>query len=269
MRLEKKMKVKKQKLQYLNSVLSVLLIICIIVLNVHVNICWAIDDEIVKKNNIITSMVKPASSTEKTEETVIKDPEDNENVTSTEKNDAEPQSQKTSTGSILLYSGIGVAAVVAVAAAVGVGGSSDSVSETTSATTTTSTPTPTTKTPTTPKPKITTPKDNNPAGAEPVGADIGGDNWTGFIDLVGGPRESISSSISQHGNYVVITTSSHQKYGQKLVGNIAADGFMKLFDQRTGEDWTTHFGNATANKIDLYDFVHNNFKEVDQIFLQR
>jgi hypothetical protein len=53
------------------------------------------------------------------------------------------------------------------------------------------------------------------------------------------------------------------------VGNIAPDGFMKLYDQRTGEDWTTHYGNATSTKIDLYDFVDNNYNDVDRILLQR
>lgn len=90
-----------------------------------------------------------------------------------------------------------------------------------------------------------------------------------MIDLVGFQGENITATVTQNGNYVVITTSSHQKYGQKLVGNIAPDGFMKLYDQRTGEDWTTHYGNATSTKIDLYDFVDNNYNDVDRILLQR
>ncbi len=262
------MKVKKKKLQHPHSVLSVLLIMSLIVLNVHVNSCWATDEALTKRDIGGTVAVKPVASPHLV---ALNDPLLKEDAKAKGKKAAEPQSQKSNTSNTLLYAGIGVAAAVAVAAvAAGSGGGSDSVSDTPSATTTTTTTTTTTKPKTTTpsKPKIKTPSDNNPEGAEPVGADIGGDNWNGFIDLVGGSRESISASIYQNGDYVRITTTSHQEYGQKLVGNISSDGFMRVYDQRTGELWTTHYDKATAKKVDLYDYV-NNYKGLDQIFLQR
>ena len=234
------MRAKNRKPWHVNPVLSAFLLLCISVLNVHVSTGWTKDGGV------------------KVDEK------------SREKKDTEPESKKSSTSSTLLYSGIGVAAVAAVAAvAGGAGGSSDSDEATPAATTTTTTTTTTKPTTTTTKPKIKKPSDNNPAGSKPVGADIGGNNWRGIIDLVGAQGENITASIYQNGTYVVITTSSHQKYGQKLVGNIAADGFMKLYDQRTGQDWTTHYGNATSKKIDIYDFVDNNYDDLDRILLQR
>ncbi len=194
---------------------------------------------------------------------------------SAEKKENAPEPEKTSSGNTLLYAGIGVGAAVAIAAAAGSGGgdSSDSDTSSTAATTTTTTTTTTptttkTTTTTTKKVKVTTPKDTNPEGAEPVGADIAGSNWSGFIDLVGSARQSITATISQNGTYVVIRTTSSREYGKKFVGNIASDGFMKLYDQSTGEIWTTHYGNATANKIDIYDYV-DHYRDTDQISLQR
>ncbi len=260
------MKENKQKLQHLHSVLSVLLIISLIVLNVQVNNCWAIDEAFAKRESGGTAAVNPVSSPQLL---ALNDPLLKEDANAKDKKAPEPQSQKTNSSNTILYAGIGVAAAVAVAAvAAGSGGGSDSETVTTPATTTTTTTTTKPKTTTQSKPKVKTPSDNNPEGAEPVGADIGGDNWSGFIDLVGGSRENISASIYQHGDYVRITTTSHQEYGQKLVGNISSDGFIRVYDQRTGELWTTHYDKATAKKVDLYDYV-DNYKGLDQIFLQR
>lgn len=119
--------------------------------------------------------------------------------------------------------------------------------------------------------KSRTPKDTNPAGSEPVGPDIRGE-WSGYIDLIGKERESVSANVYQNGNYIVITTSSHQKYGQKFIGNIKENGFILAYDQKTGEDWTTHSGPATADRIDLYDYVNiakHGYRDLDRLLLTR
>lgn len=121
------------------------------------------------------------------------------------------------------------------------------------------------------KKKIKKPKDTYPAGSEPVGPDIRGE-WTGYIDLVGKEPENVSATVHQNGNYVVITTSSHQKYGRKFIGTIKQNGFLLAYDQKTGEDWSTHREYATSNKIDLYDFVNvekKGYHQLDRLYLQR
>lgn len=119
--------------------------------------------------------------------------------------------------------------------------------------------------------KSRTPKDTNPPDSQPVGPDIRGE-WSGYVDLIGKERESVTANVYQNGNYVVITTSSHQKYGQKFIGNIKESGFILAYDQRTGEDWTTHLGPATANRIDLYDYVNiakHGYHDLDRLLLTR
>ncbi len=121
------------------------------------------------------------------------------------------------------------------------------------------------------KKRVKTPRDGNAPGSKPVGPDLRG-GWSGYIDLVGKERESVSASVSQNGNYIVITTSSHQKYGRKFVGNIKENGFILAYDQTTGEDWTTHNGPATENRIDLYDFVNiekHGYHDLDRLMLKR
>lgn len=121
------------------------------------------------------------------------------------------------------------------------------------------------------KRKSKTPKDSNPEGTPPVGPDLRGE-WSGFVDLVGKDREYVSASVYQNGDYIVITTSSSQKYGRKFIGNIKDSGFILAYDQKTGEDWSTHNGAATANNIDLYDFVNiekHGYHDLDQLSLQR
>ncbi|MDP3479082.1 MAG: hypothetical protein Q8R88_04875 [Desulfoprunum sp.] len=256
------MKNTQSQTDWLKSTFFTLLIICMSVLNIHISTSWAAESVVVKKETTTTSTPKKTATTEKKA--------------------AEPEPEKTSTsGSALLYGGIGVAAVVAVAAAAGSGGGSDSVVETpssTTTTTTTTTPTTTTTTPVTTTPKIKKPKDSNPAGTEPVGPDLRGDNWTGYIYVVGAPpasttayvhqNQSISASVYQNGNYIRITTSSNLAYGRKLIGNISAGGTMKLYDQKTGEIWSTEKGPASENSIDIYDFV-DQFHQLDHIHLVR
>lgn len=258
------MKNTQSQTHWLKTAFFTLLIICMSVLNIHISTSWAAESVVVKKETTTTSTPKKTATTEKKA--------------------AEPEPEKTSTsGSALLYGGIGVAAVVAVAAAAGSGGGSSSVVETpstttTPTTTTTTTPTTTTTTPVTTTPKIKKPKDSNPAGSEPVGPDLRGDNWTGYIYVVGAPpasttayvhkNDSISASVYQNGNYIRITTSSNLAYGRKLIGNISSSGTMKLYDQKTGEIWSTEKGPASENSIDIYDYV-DQFHQLDHIHLVR
>jgi len=119
--------------------------------------------------------------------------------------------------------------------------------------------------------KSKTPKDTNQPDSQPVGPDIRG-GWSGYIDLIGKEKESVTATVYQNGNYVVITTSSHQKYGQKFIGNIKENGFILAYDQRTGEDWTTHSGPATKKRIDLYDYVNiakHGYRDLDRLHLER
>jgi len=168
-----------------------------------------------------------------------------------------------------------LAAVGAVLAIAGSGGGDESSTEPAPAVTSTSAPAPAEekeeKKESKPKvstPKITTPKDENAPDSEPVGPDIRGGDWSGYLDLVHGVKENVTSSISQNGTHVVITTSSSQEYGRKFVGNINDSGSIRVYDQKTGELWTTHYGPASDNTIDLYDYV-DNFKALDRLYLSR
>lgn len=160
---------------------------------------------------------------------------------------AEPQTTTSdSGGKTLLYGGIAAAAVVgavALAAGSGGGGSSSAVEE---------------------EPVV--PEETK---AKPVGADLDGDNWHGRLILVdSGFKEEVTATVRQNGSELDITTSSVQKYGKKFIGHIDRDAFIKVRDQDTGQDWTTHYQNARWNMIDLYDYV-NNFKDLDRLYLTR
>lgn len=236
-----------------------LLIASLTSFNVGVYTCWANDDLKMKdEDQLIVASAEVASN-----EGV--DTETSKDVKSQQSRQSSPKPKETSSGNTLLYSGIGVAAIVGVAVAAGSGGGSDSVEE---APPPEPAPVVTPKTIEKSKPKIKKPSDSNPPNSEPVGPDIRGDNWSGYLALVHGRRENISASIHQNGNYVVITTSSGQKYGRKFVGNISDSGSIRVYDQATGELWTTHSGPAKKDRIDLYDFV-DNFKDLDRLYLER
>ena len=248
---------KTQKVQHLKISLSVCLIFFIATMHASVIPSWA-------------SSSTPATDTKLIAANAT---ETNTDIVLPPATQSAPVPEETKSDNTLLYSGIGIAALagIAIAAGSGGGGSSDSevATTTTTPTTTTTTTKTTTSTTSTKKKAVKTPEDTNEEGSDPVGADVAGDNWSGYIDLVGKQRQSITATISQNGTYIVIRTTSNQAYGKKLVGNIASDGFMLLYDQTTGEDWTTHHGNATDNRIDLYDYTNSTYTEVDQIFLQR
>jgi len=111
-----------------------------------------------------------------------------------------------------------------------------------------------------------------PAPTEaPVGPNLNGTDWGGFLSIhdkahVG--YQTISASIRHSGRVVEILTTSNLDYGQYLTGTISSGGHMLLYDSITGEDWTTHAASATANRVDLYDFV-DSYKDTDQMLLVR
>lgn len=104
-----------------------------------------------------------------------------------------------------------------------------------------------------------------------VGPDINGANWAGFLDIKDTRAQgfqNITATIVQNGSAVQITTSSTLMYGRMFNGSIKANGFMLLYDSVTGEDWTTHYRNATETNVDLYDYV-NGLKDLDRMLLVR
>lgn len=104
-----------------------------------------------------------------------------------------------------------------------------------------------------------------------VGPDLNGADWTGFLDIqntVAEGYQNIAASIVQNGSSVHITTTSTLLYGRMFTGTINSAGYMTMYDTITGEDWTTHYRNATETTIDLYDYV-NNFNDLDRMYLSR
>jgi hypothetical protein len=149
----------------------------------------------------------------------------------------EPQTEtSSSTGKTLLYVGAGAAVIAGAALAIGSMGSSSS--------------------------STTVVKD------PPVGADLDGKTWSGYLDLVDGFKENVTATVSQNGAALEITTSTTQEYGKKFVGVISKAAFIKVEDQTTGETWSTNYGNATWNKIVIYDYVHF-YTALDKLYLTR
>lgn len=106
---------------------------------------------------------------------------------------------------------------------------------------------------------------------ETVGPDIAGNDWSGYLRIKDKDHkgyQGINATITHSGNAVKITTTSSLDYGQQLSGTITSSGYLLLYDSKTGEDWTTHEGNATSKKIDLYDYV-NSLQDLDRMYLSR
>lgn len=98
---------------------------------------------------------------------------------------------------------------------------------------------------------------------------ISGSDWAGVLNLVNGYRENVSATVTQKGSSLTITTTSSQAYGQLFVGTIDSSGYVFVYDQTTGEDWTTHDGPpASSTRIEIYDYV-NNFTGLDSLILKR
>lgn len=241
--------------QYLKFLSIFFLIIHVSIFNLDVKMSWAIDSATEKEDaqgaDIVTNNT----------------PAENEEVVQADDKSNTPQKTKTSTSSTLIYGGLGVAAVAAVVAVAASGGGSDSESDSID-TTTTTTPTTEKKTIEKSTTKIKRPSDTNPPNTDPVGPDLRGSDWHGYLDVVHGSKESVSASVKQNGNYIVITTSSNQSYGKKFIGNTTSSGRIEAYDQNSGEIWSTDKGNASKNRIDLYDYV-DNYKDLDHLALER
>ena len=156
---------------------------------------------------------------------------------------ASPKTTTTTTGGSKTLLLVGAGAVALGAIAIGSSGGGDGGSDDTAAT-------------------VTTPS------VPPVGANLAGDDWRGILLLVDGFREPITATVTQNGSQVTITTSTTQRYGQVFRGTIRSSGHMTLYDQTTGEDWTTFKGPATSTHIEMEDYV-NNFTALDVLVLKR
>lgn len=225
----------------MNSIVTLFLVASLSILNIHTPTVQAEENkatrEEVKNADAVTAV---ETETVETTSTQIQPP-----IKVPQVDTPDPKTTKTSSsGKTLMYAGIGIAAVAAVAAAAGSGGGS---SDTASTASDSETPTPTLK---------------------PVGADIGGKTWAGSLNLIDGVKESVTATVNQNGAAVEITTSSTQQYGHKFIGKIDRAGDMLVYDQTTGEDWSTHNDAARWNRIDLYDYVHGNTK-MDRLYLTR
>lgn len=115
------------------------------------------------------------------------------------------------------------------------------------------------------------PDSSSPSATPLVGPDLNGVNWAGFQDIKdyrATGYQNIAASIVHSGSTVQITTTSTLTYGHYFSGSINSSGHMLMYDSITGEDWTTFGGNASGNRIDLYDYV-NNLKDKDRMLLSR
>jgi len=88
-----------------------------------------------------------------------------------------------------------------------------------------------------------------------VPPDIGGDNWSGYFTRTDSDvREYLTASIVLSGRDVTITTTLIG-LGHFLSGIINENGYMLLYDEYDGEDWTTHDGPATTTAVNIYDYL--------------
>ncbi len=107
--------------------------------------------------------------------------------------------------------------------------------------------------------------------AAPIGPDLNGVDWTGFLNIkdhLHDGIQNIAANISHSGSSVYIVTTSTLDYGRQFSGSITASGYMMMNDATTGQVWTTHYGNARTDSVDLYDFVEN-FTLLDRMYLSR
>lgn len=85
--------------------------------------------------------------------------------------------------------------------------------------------------------------------------EIGGINWVGyFVEGGSNVKQNLMASIVLTGTNVTIETSL-TGLGHYFVGTINSNGDMLIYDDYDGEDWTTHYGPATAKAISIYDYI--------------
>ncbi len=98
--------------------------------------------------------------------------------------------------------------------------------------------------------------------ASTVGPNLNGDNWEGYFKSVEGDFTPMSATIRHVGNEVTILTTK-EGIAHKMTGITDGSGNMFMIDEADGEDWTTLYGAASANSINLADFVFVNGSQVD------
>lgn len=96
-----------------------------------------------------------------------------------------------------------------------------------------------------------------------VGPDLNGDDWAGYYKSVQGYYEPLTASIDHVGNEVTIQTSKDSGVASTLVGKINSIGQMTLYDLYDNQDWTTLYGPASTNSINLADYVFVGFSRAD------
>lgn len=108
----------------------------------------------------------------------------------------------------------------------------------------------------TPNPDSTaTPAPPTPAPTPAVtGPNLNG-NWAGYYKSIDGAYEPLTATITHNGNKVTISTSKKMGIVRELSGTIDSIGDMLLYDAFDHQDWTTLYGPASANSINLADYV--------------
>jgi hypothetical protein len=232
--------------------------------------------------NIPISSIAASDDQQESEEVIGGQASDSSPV----KNDTEPEHQAESTidetdpgeedsesvdGLTMLYIGGAIAGVAALAIALGSSsGSSDPGTPPPESTPPPSEPTPTPPSPEPDPPSLPSPP-SDPSTNPPVGPNLNGADWAGFLEIKDSRYKGfqyISARIVHSGNAVQINTSSNLHYGRQFNGTISSGGYMLMYDSISGEDWTTHRGDATTNRVDLYDYV-NWFEDLDRMKLTR
>jgi hypothetical protein len=85
--------------------------------------------------------------------------------------------------------------------------------------------------------------------------DIGGEDWSGYFTRTDSDvRKYLTATIVLSGRDVTITTTLIG-LGHFLSGIINESGYMLLYDEYDGEDWTTHDGPATTTEVNIYDYL--------------
>ncbi|MBM4143570.1 MAG: hypothetical protein FJ225_08285 [Lentisphaerae bacterium] len=116
--------------------------------------------------------------------------------------------------------------------------------------------------------------DSRDSYSGPAVPDVAGE-WKGCHYIRRGGRNvgqtSVTATIFQNEadrTRVTVVTSLHGM-GQFLSGTIDASGFMFLIDLFDGEDWTTHYRNATPDFIEIDDYlmVNNVITGVNVVYL--
>jgi len=94
--------------------------------------------------------------------------------------------------------------------------------------------------------------DDGGSRAAPVGVDIHG-QWGGVYYVEGGSRVSITASVSQDGDAIVIKTDKAEPPGQSLTGTIDENGDIVLTDAYDAEVWTD-YGTVTTTRLRVSDY---------------